>query len=116
MSNAPANPPIDGLELLYTTRAMRRVAPDPIDDTMVADLLDAALRGPSGGNRMRVRFVVMRDPAKKAEAQKLYAEGMQALYSQPAGPPDPEDPAGPPNMASVKSAPGSSSTWPRFPF
>ena len=97
--------PMDALELLYTTRAMRRLSPEPIDDETVAKLLDAAVRGPSGGNRMRVRFLVMRDPARKAEAQKLYVAGMKALYSQPAPAPDPNDPAGLPNPAAVKSAP-----------
>ncbi len=95
---------MQALDLLYTTRAMRRLAPDPIDDDTVATVLDAAMRGPSGGNRMRVRFVVVRDTATKQTLQTLYADGMKQLYSQPAPPPDPSDPAGPPNPASVKTA------------
>jgi len=37
-------------EALYTTRAMRRVRPDPIPDEVVKHILDAAVRAPSGGN------------------------------------------------------------------
>ncbi len=96
---------MDALDLLYTTRAMRRLAPDPIDDETIAPLLDAALRGPSGGNRMRVRFVVVRDTETKKSLQTLYADGMKQLYSLPAPPPDPDDPAGPPDPAAVKTAP-----------
>ncbi len=95
---------MDALELLYTTRAMRRLAPDPIDDDTIANLLDAAMRGPSGGNRMRVRFVVVRDADTKAKLQPLYADGMKQLYSAPAPPPDPTDPAGPPDPGAVKTA------------
>ena len=95
---------MDALELLYTTRAMRRLAPDPVDDETIAKLLDAAMRGPSGGNRMRVRFVVVCDRSTKSELQTLYADGMKQLYSAPAPPPDPNDPAGPPDPATVKTA------------
>ncbi len=95
---------MDALELLYTTRAMRRLAPDPVGDETIAKLLDAAMRGPSGGNRMRVRFVVVRNPDAKAKLQPLYADGLNQLYSAPAPPPDPDDPAGPPNPAAVKTA------------
>ena len=95
---------MDALELLYTTRAMRRLAPDPIDDETIATVLDGALRGPSGGNRMRARFLVVRDAETKAKLQGLYVDGMKQLYSQPAPPPDPNDPAGPPSPAAIKTA------------
>jgi len=36
-------------EALYTTRAMRRVRPDPIPAGVQARILDAAIRAPSGG-------------------------------------------------------------------
>jgi len=83
---------------------MRRLAPDPIDDETISKLIDAAMRGPSGGNRMRVRFVVVRNPETKAQLKPLYADGMKQLYSQPAPPSDPNDPAGPPNPAAVSTA------------
>jgi nitroreductase len=39
---------MDLYEALYTTRAMRRVRPDPIPYRVQARILDAAIRAPSG--------------------------------------------------------------------
>ena len=41
---------MDVREALYTTRAMRRVKPDPDPGRVQARILDAAIRAPSGGN------------------------------------------------------------------
>ncbi len=48
-------------EALYTTRAMRRVLPDPVPDEAVAAMLDAAIRAPSGGNNQNWRFMTVSD-------------------------------------------------------
>jgi len=44
---------MDLFEALYTTRAMRRLKPDPIPDDVLPRLFDAAVRGPNSGNRSR---------------------------------------------------------------
>jgi hypothetical protein len=36
-------------ELLYSTRAMRRLTPDPIPEAMLKKIGDAGIRAPSGG-------------------------------------------------------------------
>ncbi len=41
---------MDVYEAIYTTRAMRRVKPDPIPEDVLKKIMDAAVRGPSGGN------------------------------------------------------------------
>ena len=46
---------MDIREALYTTRAMRRVKPDPIPMDVQARIMDAAVRAPSGGNVGGVR-------------------------------------------------------------
>ena len=66
-------------QALYTTRAMRRVKPDPIPDEILAKLLDAAVRAPSGGNTQSWRFLLVSDPAKRVALQKLYREGLTDL-------------------------------------
>jgi len=66
-------------QALYTTRAMRRVKPDPIPDTVLAKLLDAAVRAPSGGNTQSWRFLLVSDPAKRIALQKMYREGLTDL-------------------------------------
>ena len=38
---------MDTFEALYTTRAMRRVKPDPIPEEVVQRMLDAGIRAPS---------------------------------------------------------------------
>ncbi|MGA2209196.1 MAG: nitroreductase family protein [Acidimicrobiales bacterium] len=68
-------------EALYTTRAMRRVRPDPIPIDAQARILDAAIRAPSGGNSQPWRFVLVDSPALKAELGPLYRESMAALWA-----------------------------------
>lgn len=66
-------------EALYTTRAMRRVKPDPIPDDVMARIMDAAVRAPSGGNSQRWRFLLVSNPESKSKIQKLYSEGLETL-------------------------------------
>lgn len=66
-------------EALYTTRAMRRVKPDPIPDEVMARIMDAAVRAPSGGNQQRWRFLVVTDPDTKRQLQQWYAVGLEDL-------------------------------------
>jgi len=70
-------------EALYTTRAMRRVRPDPILLDAQARILDAAIRAPSGGNAQPWRFVLVDDDALKAELGPLYRESIAALWAGP---------------------------------
>jgi nitroreductase len=67
-------------EALYTTRAMRRVKPDPIPHDVQARILDAAVRAPSGGNQQNWRFLLLDDPEKKARLAPLYQYGMDQLW------------------------------------
>jgi nitroreductase len=67
-------------EALYTTRAMRRVKPDPIPHEVQARILDAAVRAPSGGNQQNWRFLLLDDPEKKARLAPLYQYGMDQLW------------------------------------
>ena len=57
---------MDVREALYTTRAMRRVTPDPIPDDVQARILDAAIRAPTGGNAQNWRFLLVDDPEVRA--------------------------------------------------
>ncbi len=71
---------MDVYEALYTTRAMRRVRPDPIPEDVQARILDAAIRAPSGGNSQNWRFMLVDDPAVKARLGPLYRECIAALW------------------------------------
>jgi nitroreductase len=72
---------MDLTEALYTTRAMRRVAPDPIPDDAVARMVDAAIRAPSGGNRQNWRFVTVTDPVVRADLAPIYARAWETLQT-----------------------------------
>jgi len=67
-------------EALYTTRAMRRVRPDPIPLDVQARILDAAIRAPSGGNTQDWRFLLVDDPAVKAKIAPLYRDSIDQLW------------------------------------
>jgi len=80
-------PSTDVWEVLYTTRAVRRLKPDPIPDDVIYQLLDAAIRAPSGGNQQAWRFIVVRDAAIKRQLRDLYADCLARLFATGYGAP-----------------------------
>jgi nitroreductase len=69
------------LEGLCTTRAIRRLRPDPIPDHHLAAILFAATRAPSGSNRQPFRFLVLRDGPVAADAKALLGESFRRLWA-----------------------------------
>ncbi|MGP8060803.1 MAG: nitroreductase family protein [Acidimicrobiales bacterium] len=67
-------------EALYTTRAMRRVRPDPIPLEVQSRILDAAIRAPSGGNQQNWRFLLVDDPSIRAVLGPLYRDALAQLW------------------------------------
>jgi nitroreductase len=57
-------------EAMRTTRAVRRLRPDPIPDEVLRRVLEAATFAPSGGNRQAWRIIVVRDATLKEELAK----------------------------------------------
>jgi nitroreductase len=55
----------DLFDIISTTRAMRRLKPDPIPDELVRKILEAGVCAASGGNRQHWRFLVVKDRAIK---------------------------------------------------
>jgi nitroreductase len=70
---------MDIQEALYTTRAMRRVKPDPIPDDVVRSMLDAAIRSPSGSNSQNWRWLTITDRDTMHELGRLYSEAWSEL-------------------------------------
>ncbi|MGH9006458.1 MAG: nitroreductase family protein [Acidimicrobiales bacterium] len=67
-------------EAIRTTRAMRRLDPDrPVSDEDLWTILGAAAKAPSGGNRQVARWLVVRDPEKKAKIGALYGEAWSSI-------------------------------------
>lgn len=71
---------MDVFEVINTTRAMRRLKPDPVPDELIWKVLEAAIRAPSGGNRQPWGFVVVRDEETKRRIGEWYLEAWNATY------------------------------------
>jgi len=56
--------------VLYTARALRRLRPDPVPEDVLFQLVDAAIRAPSGQNAQDWRFIVVTDTAIKQLMQE----------------------------------------------
>ena len=58
----PADGEIGLFEAMYSMRAMRRLKPDPVPDSMIQQILSAATQAPSGQNTQRWAFLVITAP------------------------------------------------------
>ena len=95
---------MDFFDVVTTQRAMRRLKPDPIPDALLRQIMDAAICAPSGGNRQGWRFIVVRDPARRARLGELYREGWGELVKLPYYAGAAKEPAGSPARKMVDSA------------
>ncbi|MBX3024758.1 nitroreductase family protein [bacterium] len=59
-------------EALASTRAVRRLRPDPVPEPVLRRVLEAATWAPSGGNRQPWRVIAVRDAAIKQALGALY--------------------------------------------
>ena len=66
-------------QALYTTRAMRRMKPDPIPREAQQRILDAAIRAPTIGEEWR--FLLVDDRDVKARLAPLYVQAWDALFA-----------------------------------
>lgn len=73
--------PIGLLDGLATTRAIRRYRPDPIPTDDLARILWYAGRAPSGSNRQRFRFLVLRHGPAATEARSVLGEAFRAGWA-----------------------------------
>ncbi len=74
------NEDIGLFEALYSQRAIRYFRPDPVSDTLVRKLLEAATKAPSGGNRQGWKFIVIRDQQIKDAIGGYYEQGWEHVY------------------------------------
>jgi nitroreductase len=65
-------------EAMFSQRSIRRFRPDSIPTDDLRLILEAAIKGPSGGNRQPARFVVLNDPEIIREFGALYREAWWA--------------------------------------
>lgn len=81
----------DVFEIIHTTRAMRRLKPDPVPDELIAKILQAGICAPNGGNTQRWRFLVVKDREIKKAVQVHYKRAFDEIigprYASSAPPP-----------------------------
>src|SRR5262245_13967000 len=63
---------MDFREVIETTPTCRFYRPDAVPDDVLRRVLDAARWAPTGGNRQGVRFVVVREPARRRQLKDWY--------------------------------------------
>ncbi len=66
---APLSMPLD--EAMRTQRAIRRLKPDPVDDALVLQLIELALKAPTGSNAQNWEFIIVKDPVVKGKLARL---------------------------------------------
>ena len=59
-------------EIMRTNGTCRYYTTDPVDDAVLSRVLDCARWAPTGGNRQPLRFIAVRDAAKKQRLKALY--------------------------------------------
>ncbi len=69
------------LDLIATTRAIRRYRPEPIPDADLNKIMFAATRAPSGSNRQGFRFLVLGDDPTAMQAKRLLGDVAVSLWS-----------------------------------
>ena len=83
--------PLDVFDIIHTTRAMRRLKPDPVPDELIRKILQAGISAANGANRQTWRFMVIKDRAIKERVQHFYKRAFDEVvgprYQNSAPPP-----------------------------
>jgi nitroreductase len=68
-------------EILHTTRAMRRLKPDPVPDELIEQILEAGVCAANSSNAQQWRFLVVKDEAIKAAVQVWYQRAFDEIVA-----------------------------------
>ena len=81
----------DIFDVIHTTRAMRRLKPDPVPDELIRKILQAGICAANGSNRQTWRFLVVTDRSIKERVQHFYKRAFDEVvgprYLNSASPP-----------------------------
>lgn len=75
-------------DVIYGRRSIRRYQPKPIPQTLIDQLLDAAIWAPSAHNRQPWRFAVIATPQVKQELAAAMGRQLSADLAADGAPPD----------------------------
>lgn len=68
-------------DILHSTRAMRRLKPDPVPDELIVKILEAATCAANSGNQQAWHFVVVKDEAIKKGVQVWYRKALDEIVA-----------------------------------
>lgn len=91
-TSVPMGPDASLLGVMATTRALRRLAPDPVPDELIRSIVEAAMWAPTGSNAQSEAFVVVTDRATMARLAPLWRRAVHE-FRQMTGAFDPGRPA-----------------------
>ena len=74
------HPPFDLFEAIYTTRAMRRLKPDPVPREILMRIIEAATMAPSNSNRQPWLFFVVTAAETKQFIAQRYKQAWETYY------------------------------------
>ena len=77
-------------EAVYSARSIRKFSADPVPEHLITRVLETATQAPSAGNSQNWAFVVVRDPALRAQVGAVYRKGSDiaaAVYAARGRPP-----------------------------
>jgi nitroreductase len=80
MEEPAGEQPLTALEALHSTPSRRYLSPEPIPDDVLWEILDTAIRGPSGGNAQHWGWVVVTDQEVKDRVAAWYRVNWEAAY------------------------------------
>lgn len=73
---------MDELEAIFARRSIRKYTSDPVADTDINQLLEAAMAAPSGGNRKPWHFIIIKDRVTLNNLAENHPYG-KMLYEAP---------------------------------
>ncbi len=69
-------------EIIFSTRAMRRLKPDPVPDALIEGILRAGQAAPNGGNSQEWGVLVIKDASVKERVQVYYQRAFDNFVAQ----------------------------------
>jgi nitroreductase len=70
-------------DVMFHCRAMRRIRPDPLPESLILELIEAANQAPTAGNAQPGRWLIVRDPALRATLADFNRKAIDVSYPKP---------------------------------
>ena len=83
------NEDIGLFEAIYSQRAVRHLKPDPVPEAVLIQLIEAAVKAPSGGNSQPWKFLIIRDEGIKRRIGHYYRQSWEKVYGAQSSSPPP---------------------------